>query len=53
MTGGTKGRRVRAMILEDASTSLSQLVEVLHSGGDIVVVGQPATAADAIECVAQ
>ena len=53
MTGGTKGRRVRAMILEDASTSLSQLVEVLHSDGDIIVVGQPATSADAIECVAQ
>jgi two-component system chemotaxis response regulator CheB len=53
MTGGKNGRRVRAMIVEDASANLSQLVEVLHSEGDIIVVGQPATAADAIECVAQ
>lgn len=53
MTGGKNGGRVRAMIVEDASANLSQLVKVLHSEGDIIVVGQPATAADAIECVVQ
>jgi two-component system chemotaxis response regulator CheB len=53
MTGGTDGHAVRALVVEDASTHRSQLVEVLHREGDIVVVGQPATAADAIECVAQ
>ena len=32
---------------------LSQLMEVLRRDGDIVVVGQPSTAAAAIEAVAQ
>jgi two-component system chemotaxis response regulator CheB len=53
MTGGTDGHGIRALVVEDASTQRSKLIEVLHSEGDIVVVGQPATTADAIECVAQ
>jgi two-component system chemotaxis response regulator CheB len=53
MTGGIDGPRIRALVVEDASAKRSQLVEVLHREGDIVVVGQPDTAADAIECVAQ
>lgn len=53
MTSRNDGRMVRALVVEDASTQRSQLMEVLHRESDIVVVGQPATAMAAIEAVAQ
>jgi two-component system, chemotaxis family, protein-glutamate methylesterase/glutaminase len=53
MTSRVNGRRVRALVVEDASTQRSRLVDVLQREGDIVVVGQPATATAAIEGVAQ
>jgi two-component system, chemotaxis family, protein-glutamate methylesterase/glutaminase len=53
MTSEIDGRKVRALVVEDASAQRSQLVEVLHRGGDIDVVGQPSTAAEAIDDVAQ
>jgi two-component system chemotaxis response regulator CheB len=43
----------RALVLDEAGAEQSRLVEVLGEEGDIVVVGQPANAADAIEQVAQ
>jgi two-component system chemotaxis response regulator CheB len=52
MTGGVDGRRIRALVVEDASAQRTQLVAVLRSEGDILVVEQSTTAADAIECVA-
>jgi two-component system, chemotaxis family, protein-glutamate methylesterase/glutaminase len=52
MTGGVDGRKIRAVVVEDASAQRSQLVSVLQGQGDIVVVGCPSTAADAIELVA-
>jgi two-component system chemotaxis response regulator CheB len=48
----THDRTVRAVVVDGVSTQRSQLVAALHEAGDIVVVGQPTTAAAAIECVA-
>jgi len=53
VTTPTRGRTVRVVVVEIASAQRSQLVAVLRAAGDIVVVGQPTTAAAAIECVAQ
>ncbi|MDT4958085.1 MAG: two-component system, chemotaxis family, protein-glutamate methylesterase/glutaminase [Pseudonocardiales bacterium] len=53
MTSRVNGRRVRALVVEDASPQRSQLVDILHREGDIVVVGMPTTAAAAIEGVVQ
>jgi two-component system chemotaxis response regulator CheB len=53
MSSRVNDRRVAALVVEDASTQRSQLVEVLQHDGDIVVVGQSATATAAIEVVAQ
>ncbi len=53
MTARTDGRKVRVLVVEDATSQQVQLVEVLRAEGDIVVVGQPTTTAIAIELVAQ
>ena len=53
MSGAMSGQTVRALVVDEAETQRSRLVEVLHNEGDIVVVGQPNNAADAIEQVAQ
>jgi two-component system chemotaxis response regulator CheB len=53
MSSRVNERRVSALVVEDASRQRSQLVDVLQHEGDIVVVGQSATAAAAIEGVAQ
>jgi two-component system chemotaxis response regulator CheB len=44
---------IRALVVEDVSAQQRQLVEALNSEGDITVVGQPTTAADAIASVAR
>jgi two-component system chemotaxis response regulator CheB len=53
MSARADGRRVMALVVEDASTQRTELVDVLQREGDIVVVGQLATATAAIEGVAQ
>jgi two-component system chemotaxis response regulator CheB len=53
MTGRGEDRRVRVLVVEDAAAQRSQLAEVLRREGDIVVVGQPGTAAGAIDEVAR
>jgi two-component system chemotaxis response regulator CheB len=53
MNSRVSDRRVTALVVEDASTQRSQLVDVLQREGDIVVVGQSVTAAAAIDDVAQ
>jgi two-component system chemotaxis response regulator CheB len=53
MTSRADSRKVRALVVEDPSTQRSELVDVLHREGDIVVVGLSSTAAAAIDGVAQ
>ena len=45
--------QTRALVVDGADTQRARLVEVLREGGDIIVVGQPNNAADAIEQVTQ
>ena len=52
MSGVTKNQ-TRALVVDAAGTQRTRLVDVLHEEGDIVVVGQPDNAADAIEQVTQ
>jgi two-component system chemotaxis response regulator CheB len=47
------GRTLRALVVDVAGMQRNGLVEVLRDEGDIVVVGQPENAAEAIEQVAQ
>jgi two-component system, chemotaxis family, protein-glutamate methylesterase/glutaminase len=53
MSGSINGQTVRALVVDVAGAQRNRLVEVLHNEADIVVVGQPDNAADAIEQVAQ
>jgi two-component system chemotaxis response regulator CheB len=53
MTPRIGSGRVRALVVEDAPAQRHQLVEILQQDGDIIVVGQPATALAAIEAVAK
>ena len=52
MIGAVKNQ-TRALVVDEAGTQRTRLVEVLREEGDIVVVGQPDNAADAIEQVTQ
>jgi len=47
------GRVFRALVVDQTPSQRNQLMEVLAGGGDIVVVGQANTAAEAIEKVVQ
>jgi two-component system chemotaxis response regulator CheB len=53
MSRATRGQTLRALVVDVAGAQRSGLVEVLRDDGDIVVVGQPDNAADAIDEVAQ
>ena len=53
MSGAISGHTLHVLVVDKAGPQRSRLVEVLHDEGDIVVVGQPSNAADAIEQVAQ
>ena len=53
MISGLNGRVVRVLVVDQASTQRSGLVEVLHDSGDIVVVAQRDNAAEAIQQVAE
>jgi len=52
MTGGRNDGTIRAILVEDAPAQRSQLVLLLQDQSDIVVVGCPSTAAEAVESVA-
>jgi two-component system, chemotaxis family, protein-glutamate methylesterase/glutaminase len=45
--------QTRALVVDEAGAQQTRLVEVLREEGDIVVIGQPNNAADAIEQVTQ
>jgi two-component system chemotaxis response regulator CheB len=53
MSRAVNGRTLRALVVDMAGAQRNGLVEVLRDDGDIVVVGQPDNANDAIEEVAQ
>jgi chemotaxis response regulator CheB len=48
MNSATRGHRLRALVVDVPGTQRSGLIDVLHAEGDIVVVGQPDNATDAI-----
>jgi two-component system chemotaxis response regulator CheB len=52
MSGVIKNQ-TRALVVDEAGTQRTRLVEVLREEGDIAVVGQPNNAADAIEQLTQ
>ena len=53
MSRAANGRTLRALVVDMAGVQRNGLVDVLHDDGDIVIVGQPDNATDAIEQVAQ
>ena len=53
MKRATRGQTLRALVVDVPGTQRNGLVDVLHDDGDIVIVGQPDNATDAIEQVAQ
>ncbi len=53
MTAQADDHAVRALVVQDSSARPSPLVDALRADGDIVVVGQPTTAAQAIADVAR
>jgi len=53
MSRAANGRTLRALVVDVPGTQRNGLVDVLHDDGDIVVVGQPDNATDAIEQVAE
>jgi two-component system chemotaxis response regulator CheB len=53
MSNEVNGRMFRALLVDQASSQRNRLVEVLAGEGDIVVVGEASTAADAIAKVVQ
>lgn len=53
MSGEGRGRTIRAVIIDEASTQRKRLVEALHAESDIVVVAQCDNDVEAIEHVAQ
>jgi two-component system chemotaxis response regulator CheB len=53
MTAGSQRRRIRALLVEDASPQRTRLASVLEEQGDIAVAECPSTEAAAIELVAK
>ncbi len=53
MNGVISRPKIRVLLVDEASTERSRLVEVLRDDGDIVVVDQRASVAEAIEQVTQ
>jgi two-component system, chemotaxis family, protein-glutamate methylesterase/glutaminase len=49
MSRGGKGEPLRALVVEDSTSTRALVARILQAEGDIIVVGEAATSADAIE----
>jgi two-component system chemotaxis response regulator CheB len=53
MTRGASAKPIRALVVEDSTATRALIARILEADGDIVVVGQAASSADAIERTVQ